>query len=385
VSAPGSAQWEKERVTHVHTPPGDSPALLARAPRPARPSGRRKLATSRKLRYAAAAAAASLAAAGMLVTGGTAVAAPKPTISQVQQKLAQLNAKAAKLDQQLDQAQQQLQSANQRLSVVNGQVGRFTTQFNSMRSQIGQIAAQAYMQGQVNSSIELLSTGKPQQILDESSILLELSSSNDAQMNQFLVAARRLNGAQQAALHTQQGIAGLKRSLTGQKASLTKLISQQSTLLAQLTPAQTVGLGPGTGGTSGGSAGNPTPVKYTGTTATQAGKAVAFAYAQLGCPYVFGGTGPCSSGFDCSGLTSQAWAAAGVSIGRTSYDQWGSLPRVSTADLQPGDILVFAGASHVGMYVGGGMMIDAPHTGLDVEKVALAGWYKSELDGAVRP
>jgi peptidoglycan DL-endopeptidase CwlO len=315
----------------------------------------------------------------MLVTGSAASAAPQPTVSQVQSKLSQLNAKADKLDQQLDQAEQQLQSASQRLSVVNGQVGRFTKQFNAMRAQIGRIAAQAYMQGQVNSSVELLTTGKPQRLLDESSILEELSFANDAQMQQFLAAARRLDGAQQAALHTQQGIAGLKKSLTGQKATLTKLISQQTTLLAQLTPAQAAGLGPG-----GASGGNPTPVKYTGTTATQAGKAVAFAYAQLGCPYVYGGTGPCSSGFDCSGLTSQAWAAAGVSIGRTSYDQW-DLPHVSISDLEPGDILEFASESHVGVYVGGGYLIDAPHTGLDVEKVALTGWYLSELDGAVRP
>jgi cell wall-associated NlpC family hydrolase len=372
----------------VHTPPGDSPAL-ARAPRPDRPSRFRRLAASRKLRVRTAAVAAGLAATGMLVTGGAAAAAPKPTISQVRAQLTQLNAKAEKLDQQLDQAQQQLQSANQRLTVVTSQVTRFTTQFDSMRSQIGRIAAQAYMQGQVNSSLELLTNGKPQQILNESSILLELSSSNDAQMNQFLAAAKRLDGAQQAALHTQQGIAALKHSLTGQKATLTKLISQQTTLLAQLTPAQTVGLGPGagtggTGGTGGGNAGNPAPVQYTGPTSTQAQKAVAFAYAQLGCPYVYGGTGPCHSGFDCSGLTSQAWASAGVSIGRTSYDQ-ADLPHVSTSALEPGDILEFSGESHVGIYVGGGYLIDAPHTGADVEKVALSGWYESELDFAVRP
>ena len=100
--------------------------------------------------------------------------------------------KVDKLDQQLDQAQTELQSANQRLSVVNSQVSRFTTQFDAMRSQIGRIAAQAYMQGQVNSSIELLTTGKPQQILDESSILSELSSSNSAQVDQFVAAAQRL-------------------------------------------------------------------------------------------------------------------------------------------------------------------------------------------------
>ena len=112
---------------------------------------------------------------------------------------------------------------------------------------------------------------------------------------------------------------------------------------------------------------------------------MAFAYAQLGCPYVYGGTGPCSDGFDCSGLTMEAWASAGVSIPRTSEEQWAELPAVSTSALEPGDILVFLGGAHVGMYVGGGYLIDAPHTGADVERVQLSGWYTQNLDAAVRP
>ena len=98
---------------------------------------------------------------------------------------------------------------------------------------------------------------------------------------------------------------------------------------------------------------------------------------------MWGATGPDS--FDCSGLTQASWAYAGVSIPRVSYDQMSSLPSVSTSALEPGDILGFGGNSHVGIYVGNGYLIDAPQTGMDVEKVALAGWYQSELDGAVRP
>ncbi len=80
-----------------------------------------------------------------------------------------------------------------------------------------------------------------------------------------------------------------------------------------------------------------------------------------------------------------AWAYAGVSIPRTSYGQ-ATLPAVSTSALQPGDILEFAGDSHVGIYVGGGMLIDAPQPGMNVEKVSLSSsWYSSNLDGAVRP
>ncbi len=75
----------------------------------------------------------------------------------------------------------------------------YATQFNSMRGQIGQIAAQAYEQGSMNSSIALLTSGKPQQILDQSSILLELSSANNAEMDQFLAAARAARNTQQAA------------------------------------------------------------------------------------------------------------------------------------------------------------------------------------------
>ena len=159
---------------------------------------------------------------------------------------------------------------------------------------------------------------------------------------------------------------------------MNKLVNTEQTLLDELTPAQQVGLGPG---------GNPvtSPVKYTGPTTTQADKAVQYAYDQLGCPYVYGGTGPCADGFDCSGLTMEAWAYAGVSIPRTSYEQWDDLPSVSIADVQPGDILVFLDGGHVGLYVGDNKLIDAPQTGLDVELVSFTGWYRANLVGIVRP
>jgi cell wall-associated NlpC family hydrolase len=328
---------------------------------------------------ATAAVTATLAALGMLVaTGGVAVARPQLTVAQVQKKLSELYTRADKLDQQLDQAKQELTSANQRLKIVNKEAARYSAQFSGLRSEVGQIAAQAYEQGTMNTSMALLTSGNPQQILDQSSILLELSSANAAEMDQFIAAAKALTSAQQAARHTREGIAKLKASLTKRKASLEALITKEKALLSQLTPPERVGTGPGGGGGGGGG-------HYHGPTGSQADKAVQFAYDQLNCPYVYGGTGPCNSGFDCSGLMQAAWAYAGISIPRTSYDQMGGLESVSTSDLQPGDILGFAGNSHVGMYVGGGYLIDAPHTGADVEKVKLAGWYSEELDGAVVP
>jgi cell wall-associated NlpC family hydrolase len=331
-----------------------------------------------------AAVVLSLIAAGAVVTvGGVAGATPQPTVAQVQQRLSQLNNQADRLGQQFDQAQQDLTAANQRLALVNGEVARYRARFQSMRAQIGSIAATAYENGSLSSSAALLTSGNPQQILNQSSILLELSSTNSAAMQQFSSAARDLNGAQQSAKRAQEGIAQLKSSLGVRQQSLNKLISQEKALLAQLTPAQQQAAVPG-GGTGGGSGGTtPKPTPYRGPTGTQAEKAVQFAFAQIGKPYVWGATGPNS--YDCSGLMMASWAYAGVSVPRVSYAQMSSLPAIPTSDLQPGDILGFAGNSHVGMYVGGGKLIDAPQTGEDVEEIPLSGWYAQELDGAVQP
>jgi cell wall-associated NlpC family hydrolase len=313
----------------------------------------------------------------MLVSsGGPAGAASRPTVSQVQARLSRLNSQSEKLDQRYNEIQQELTSANQRLKLVNRQATRYLARFRSMRIQIARIATIAYEDGNMTSVAALLTSGDAQQVLNQSSILLELSSDNSAELSQFVTAARLLTGAQQAARRAQEAIVGLRDNLVSQRKSLDKLIAAQKSLLAQLTPAQQQVTGPGV--SSGGGT-----TTYKGPTSTQAEKAVAFAYAQIGKPYVFGAAGP--DAYDCSGLTMASWAAAGVSIPRTSYEQWDDLPHVPISQIQPGDILVFNDAGHVGIYVGDGELIDAPQTGLDVEKVALSGWYSETLDGAVRP
>jgi cell wall-associated NlpC family hydrolase len=109
---------------------------------------------------------------------------------------------------------------------------------------------------------------------------------------------------------------------------------------------------------------------------------VRFAYAQLGKPYVYGAAGP--SSFDCSGLTMRAWGAAGVALPHNAAAQQSMLHYVAQSSLQPGDLVFFGSpAYHVGIYIGGGRFIHAPHTG-DVVRIENLS-YMPSFSGGGRP
>ena len=81
-----------------------------------------------------------------------------------------------------------------------------------------------------------------------------------------------------------------------------------------------------------------------------------------------------------------AWASAGVTIPRDTYEQWAALPHIPVSQMQPGDLIIYDGEGHVAMYVGDGKIVDAPHTGAVVEEIPMSeSWYAENEDGAVRP
>ncbi len=317
-------------------------------------------------------------AGGLAVFASGAGAAPQPTVSQVQAKINQLTSQFDKVSEQLDQASQQLSAAQTKLSQVRVRLNHANGQFQAAQSNMAATAAAAFEDTGATSIAGVLTSGDPSVVLQQGSLLMELSGNRSAQTKQLLTDASQLAGVEQEVSRTETGVAGLKRQLSDHKTSLGKLIDTQKATLASLTVPQQQ-----TVQTNSIGAGGTTSATYSGTTSTQGGKAVAFAYDQLGKPYQWGATGPGS--YDCSGLAQAAWAAAGVSIPRTTYAQWAALPHISTSALEPGDLLYFDGIGHVAIYVGGGYIIDAPQTGMDVQKIPLAGWYKSTLVGAARP
>jgi cell wall-associated NlpC family hydrolase len=132
-------------------------------------------------------------------------------------------------------------------------------------------------------------------------------------------------------------------------------------------------------------AANP-PTAATGAAA----KAIAYARAQLGKPYIWGGTGP--NGYDCSGLVYEAYASAGVSIPRTSQTQWAALPHIPASQVQPGDLVFFPGSDgtwsapgHVALVISATQMEQAYATGTPIEVSPLNGDGAGGIVGYARP
>ena len=272
---------------------------------------------------------ASLAAAGALATfASSAGAAPKPTVGQVQKSVNRLTSAEDQAAQMYDQSEQQLSNAKQRLTLVNHEVRADQAKFESMRSQIAAIASTAYENGTMTSMGALLTSDNPQAVLGQASVLLQLSSDRAAQVNEFIQAARQLQGAQLTAKRTEQAVATLDAQRLARKKSLGKSLSKKKALLATLTAQQQQTVATTTIG-NGGTTRRATRCRPAARPA-RPWPTPTPSWATRTC------TGPPGrSSFDCSGLVQAAWAYAGVAIPRTSYEQVAALPAVSTSDCSP--------------------------------------------------
>lgn len=194
--------------------------------------------TSRKLniRWLSAVSLATLVT--VVGLSGSAGASPPPTAAQAQKMLAQLNAKATKLGQQYAEVIQRLTLANQRLKFLNKQTGVYRTTFDAMRIQVARLAVVAYEQGGADSPLALLISASPQHVLDEASILGELSGTDTAQIEQYLKATRQLVSAERTTTRTRAGILQLKHALGKRLAALKSLNRKEGNLLPLLTLEQ---------------------------------------------------------------------------------------------------------------------------------------------------
>ncbi|MFI1829038.1 C40 family peptidase [Streptomyces sp. NPDC020412] len=257
----------------------------------------------------------------------------------------------------------------------------------------GRLAREQYQgHSELSGYVRLLLAPNPQTALDEGHLMRRAAANRRATVDQLTARtqhAEELAVASRKALDRERAL--VARQKQARDAADQRLTAIERTLAA-LTPEQIAGITSpdaqsslgasgalGEPATDGGDGGGAADQQHNPTAAGE--RAVRFAVEQIGKPYVWGAQGPAS--YDCSGLTSQAWAAAGRPVPRTSQDQWSTLPRIPVGELRPGDlVLYFADATHVGLYLGDGKVVHAPRPGATVKVSPLTA---NPLLGAVRP
>jgi peptidoglycan DL-endopeptidase CwlO len=343
--------------------------------------------------------------------------------AEAQQLQSEIDANGAQLDAlseryngaqyRFEQAQAAATEAQQKLDATTAEVAHLRTLVNERGAELYRGAGQGPTSLDVSSANSLISSSK----------YGALAAKHDTKLLDDLRRAERTLRDQQAqaeqaqadAQDEQRAIAKAQAGVEAANARQEQLLSQVNGEIAQLVaeeqarkeaaalaaaqqryvdaaaaaaaaPAPSTGNGTGAGtntgrGSSGGSGPAPAPSANVPVNGGGASAAIAYARAQLGKPYCYAGAGPAC--FDCSGLTMRAWGAAGVSMPHYSGAQYSMFPHVPLNAMQPGDLVFWGpgGSDHVGLYIGGGQMIAAPHTG-DVVKIQAV--YGSPV-GAARP
>ncbi len=326
----------------------------------------------------------SLIAAGViavLTLPGAGGASAEPTTSLPQNPQRQLAALQHRMEQATESynvARVELKASRAKAAAVREEMAGQQRKVDALQVQVNELAAAAYRGGNLNEFNTLFSAG-PQKLLDQLSTLQSLSKFQRAQVSALKAEQSRLE-AQRAMVAKEVSIQGKREAtLLAKKTAIeadlrrAKSIAAAATAMAERASRTRFP----TGGTQVSQSFPTLPVTGSGRGAI----ALRFAYAQMGKPYQWGGAGPDS--YDCSGLTMASWRAAGVSLPHSSRMQYGSSPRVSRSQLQPGDLVFFGSPiSHVAIFVSGDTVIGAPTTGdvVRYQRISSMGYA-----GATRP
>jgi cell wall-associated NlpC family hydrolase len=314
--------------------------------------------------------AATAVTVAVLLQGGTSQAqtvSSQPSLKDLVAQATQLSNEVDSLGQQYDGLKIQLGHANSEVKIANQAAARAEAAMAGSQQAVAQLAAMGYMNGGTDPTLQMLTSGNPDLFLSQASTVQQL---NDEAGMRLSMLQREQLAAERAQTTAKEEIATADE-LQSQINGKVKTIHAKLNVLNSSAMSQAMAVFDQTGSYPNIVLPEATNV---GTTALRA------ALTQRGKPYVWGAAGPDS--YDCSGLVLWAFAQEGISLPHYTGDQWNSGMHVSRADLEPGDLVFFfADISHVGLYIGNGLMVDAPSTG-QVVQVQPVFW--DSFVGAVR-
>ncbi len=318
----------------------------------------------------AASLVAATAALALLVPGADSLAqttVPKPTLSSLVAQAKQLEFQINALSEQYDGLRIQLSRAQSDARIAQQAAVRDATALASGQQAIAQLAAENYMNAGLDPAMQALTAGNPEQFLSQASTITALDQASGDKVSTLTDVEEQDQRARQTADQQVAAVQALETQMNARKLAINAKIDQVNSAAMQ----QAMAIFTQTG---------QYPDISIPTANTVGAQALAAALSRRGDPYVWGAAGP--DEFDCSGLVVWAFAQEGISLPHFTGDLWNSGVHISRADLEPGDLVFFfADISHVGIYLGDGLMVDAPDFG-EVVRVEPVFW--SAYVGAVR-
>jgi cell wall-associated NlpC family hydrolase len=361
-------------------------------------------------------------------------AAPKLTLDQVRAELALLNTQAETAQEALNQTRVDLVEAGRSLDTAKATAARAQAQLDTAQVQVGRLASALYRSGGMDQSVQVLFATNPTQYLQNESMLAGVTARQADVLRLASTAHQRLDQAAVAVNQHLQAVSALHDAAAAATAKVNAAIAQETALLASLEAAQRAELAreaarakaaavaeaaaiaakaraealalakaAARAAAAAAAAAHPPKVKKPkrtvarppvvhhkparrpppppATSGSIGARVVAYALAQVGDAYVWGAAGP--SSWDCSGLTMRAYAQVGVWLPHSSSAQSRMGRPIAASALQPGDLVFYySPIHHVGIYIGGGMIVNAENPSVGV---TITGLYSMPYSGAVRP
>lgn len=313
--------------------------------------------------------AVAVAAATVILPSAAGIAAQssspqnlKTLISQAKKLSNQINT----LSEQYDGLKIQLAQARAAEKTATQTADRDANQLGTGQAQVGQLAAESYMTGSVDPTLQFIASDNPQAVVGRASIMLQLDQEKGTQVSQLASAEDAARRAKVTAQQQQKVVTGLVKQIR----SKTNAIQSKINVLNGAMYTQAMAQFSQTG---------QYPLINIPGGNTVGEEALREALTRRGDPYVWGAAGP--DEFDCSGLVVWSYGQLGIHLEHYTGDLWNEGIHVSRSQLEPGDLLFFYDLDHVGIYIGGNEMVDAPDFGQDV-MVQEIDW--GAYNGAVR-
>ena len=307
-----------------------------------------------------------------------AAADPPLTAAEARAVIEQLETDAAAIDQQYAGVKEEIKQGRAQLKLKQADAKAQTDKVTRMKLQVGQVALAQFQNRSLDTAAHLFVTPDTDRFLSQISTVHKVSENQNSALQDFQQAQANLAALEHSTETDLAALAEKEEQLKSLSAASDKKIAQAKKVLVKLTVSQRKQIShaekneTARANAAGRAATSRDSTRGSVTGSGRGAKALAYAKAQLGEPYVRNGDGP--SSWDCSGLTMRAWGSVGVSLPHSAGQQYNRGRSVAKSDLKLGDLVFFypGSISHVGLYAGNGRVIHAPRPGKSVEYIKMS-------------